>query len=130
MGRIWESINASNQHMLTHVPNGQIAFSPLCKRLLYSNFTPCPQNPNLQGRYPLQTGLHCKRCVSPLYLIPSPTSSKKDTREGQEIRRKEVCICKQEEEETRACGTGKEGEIAFEFPRACNEEVVGFPCVA
>ena len=31
MGRIWESINASNQHMLTHVPNGQIAGSPLCK---------------------------------------------------------------------------------------------------
>ena len=30
MGRIWESINASNQHMLTHVPNGQIASSPLC----------------------------------------------------------------------------------------------------
>ena len=30
MGRIWESINASNQHMLTHVPNGQIAGSPLC----------------------------------------------------------------------------------------------------
>ena len=27
MGRIWESINASNQHMLTHVPNGQIASS-------------------------------------------------------------------------------------------------------
>ena len=31
MGRIWESINASNQHMLTHVPNGQIAGSPLCQ---------------------------------------------------------------------------------------------------
>ena len=31
MGRIWESINASNQHMLTHVPNGQIAGSPLWK---------------------------------------------------------------------------------------------------
>ena len=31
MGRIWESINASNQHMLTHVPNGQIAGSPLCR---------------------------------------------------------------------------------------------------
>ena len=30
MGRIWESINASNQLMLTHVPNGQIAGSPLC----------------------------------------------------------------------------------------------------
>jgi hypothetical protein len=30
MGRIWESINASNQHMLTHVPIGQIASSPLC----------------------------------------------------------------------------------------------------
>ena len=30
MGRIWESINASNQHMLTHVPNGQIASSLLC----------------------------------------------------------------------------------------------------
>ena len=30
MGRIWESINASNQHMLTHVPSGQIAGSPLC----------------------------------------------------------------------------------------------------
>ena len=30
MGRIWESINASNQHMLTHVPIGQIAGSPLC----------------------------------------------------------------------------------------------------
>ena len=30
MGRIWGSINASNQHMLTHVPNGQIAGSPLC----------------------------------------------------------------------------------------------------
>ena len=30
MGRIWESINASNEHMLTHVPNGQIAGSPLC----------------------------------------------------------------------------------------------------
>ena len=93
-------------------------------------FTPCPQNPNHQGRYPLQTGLHCKRCVSPPHFIPSPTSSKKDTREGQEIWRKEVRRCKQEEEETRACGTGKEGEIAFEFPRACNEKVVGIPCVA
>ena len=30
MGRIWESINASNHHMLTNVPNGQIAGSPLC----------------------------------------------------------------------------------------------------
>ena len=36
MGRIWESINASNQHMLTHVPNGQIAGSPLCGRGLKS----------------------------------------------------------------------------------------------
>ena len=33
MGRIWESINASNQHMLTHVPSGQIAGSPLCEEL-------------------------------------------------------------------------------------------------
>ena len=30
MGRIWESFNASNQHILTQVPNGQIAGSPLC----------------------------------------------------------------------------------------------------
>ena len=35
MGRIWESINASNQHMLTHVPSGQIASSPLCKTIAY-----------------------------------------------------------------------------------------------
>ena len=32
MGIIWESINASNQHMLTHVPNGQIAGFPLWKK--------------------------------------------------------------------------------------------------
>ena len=43
----------------------------------HSNFIPCPQNPNHQGRYPLQTGLHCKRCVSPPHLFLSPTSSKK-----------------------------------------------------
>ena len=36
MGRIWESINASNQHMLTHVPNGQIASSPLCGEFEFS----------------------------------------------------------------------------------------------
>ena len=96
----------------------------------HSNFIPCPQNPNHQGRYPLQTGLHCKRCVSPPHFIPSPTSSKKDTREGQEIRRKKVCRCKQEEKETRACRTGEEGEIAFEFPRACYEKVMGFACSA
>jgi len=30
MGRIWESINASNQHMPTHVPIGQTAGSPQC----------------------------------------------------------------------------------------------------
>jgi len=30
MGRIWESINASNQHMPTHVPIGQTASSPQC----------------------------------------------------------------------------------------------------
>ena len=33
MGRIWEIINASHQHMLTHVPNGQIASSPLCHQI-------------------------------------------------------------------------------------------------
>lgn len=41
--------------------------------------TPCPQNPNQQARYPRQTGLHCKRCVSSPRLIQSPTSSKKKT---------------------------------------------------
>ena len=35
MGRIWESINSSTQHMLTHVPNGQIAGSPLWDRESY-----------------------------------------------------------------------------------------------
>ena len=37
MGRIWESINASNQHMLTHVPNGQMASSPLCAQQRAAN---------------------------------------------------------------------------------------------
>ena len=46
--QIWESINASNQHMLTHVPNGQIAGSPLCDAFLvykkwekYKNISVC-----------------------------------------------------------------------------------------
>lgn len=52
----------------------------------------------------------------------------KDTREGQEIRRKELQVrrCKQEEKETRGCGDGQEGEIAFELARADYEDVVGF----
>ena len=42
MGRIWESINASNQHMLTHVPNGQIAGSPLWN--ISNSTTHSPEN--------------------------------------------------------------------------------------
>jgi len=33
MGRIWESINASNQHMPTHVPIDQTAGSPQCHQV-------------------------------------------------------------------------------------------------
>ena len=45
MGRIWESINASNQHMLTHVPNGQIASSPLCQQQLFTASGACQLHP-------------------------------------------------------------------------------------
>ena len=76
MGIIWESINASNQPMLTHVPNGQIAGSPLCLLILVASLRLClsshvtrvPESlhPPIQGVYALPDALP--------FLCPSPKS--------------------------------------------------------